>query len=207
MAFPVVVSTDLEGIGEKIQAKISFYHVGKFQPWEIWCPSSATLYGRKRRRRRWRKQDRDARYVLSSVKTLLQTISQTWATSFTVNLYCSSTWLQLEVQIFCAEALRSSCLTCFFFHSQLSLWPWYTLFATPPPPPLPIHKFCMSTVFTSVSLGMSVIPWTNWKQMLCIFRLGEEANEVYYGTKWRYQNSKCDLREIFFPFVRKASQI
>ena len=123
-----------EGIREKNQVKISFYHAGKLQLWEIWCPSSATLYGRKRRRRRWRKQVRDARYVLPSVKTLLQTIAQTWATSFTINLYFSSTWLQLEVQIFCAGALRSCCLT-FFFHSQLSFWPWYTLF--PPPSPHP----------------------------------------------------------------------
>lgn len=177
MAFPVVVSTDLEGIGEKIQAKISFYHAGKFQPWEIWCPSSATLYGRKRRRRRWRKQDRDARYVLSSVKTLLQTISQTWATSFTVNLYCSSTWLQLEVQIFCAEALRSSCLTCFFFIHNFRFDP-----DTPClPPPLPTHEFCISTVFTSVSLGMSVIPWRNWKQMLCIFWRGKRQTRCMMG--------------------------
>ena len=106
-----------EGIREKNQVKISFYHAGKLQLWEIWCPSSATLYGRKRRRRRWRKQDRDARYMLSSVKTLLQTISQTWATSFTINLYCSSTWLQLEVQIFIAEALHSSWLTFFFIRN------------------------------------------------------------------------------------------
>lgn len=188
MAFPVVVSTDLEGIGEKIQAKISFYHAGKFQLWEIWCPSSAALYGRKRRRRRRRKQVRDARYVLPSVKTLLQTIAQTWATSFTINLYFSSTWLQLEVQIFCAGALRSSCLT-FFFHSQLSLWPWYTLF----PPPLPTHKFCMSTVFTSVSLGMSVIPWRNWKQMLCIFWRGKRQTRCIMGLNdvIKIQNAIC----------------
>ena len=39
------------------------------------------------------------------------------------------------------------------------------------------------------------------------FVAGEKANEVYDGTKSCYQNLKCDLREIFFPFVRKASQI
>ena len=188
----------MEGIREKIQAKISFYHAGKFQLWDIWCPSSATLYGRKRRRWRWRKQVRDARYVLPSVKTLLQTIAQTWATSFTINLYFSSTWLQLEVQIFIAEALRS-CLIFFFSSATFALTLIHLVC-----PPLPTHKFCMSTVFTSVSLGMSVIPWRNWKQMLCIFWRGEEANEVYYWTKCEF---KCDLRKIFFPFVRKASQI
>lgn len=203
MAFPVVVSTDLEGIGEKIQAKISFYHAGKFQPWEIWCPSSATLYGRKRRRRRWRKQDRDARYVLSSVKTLLQTISQTWATSFTVNLYCSSTWLQLEVQIFCAEALRSSCLTCFFFIHNFRFDPDTPCLPPPPPHPWILHQHRLYLSFSWDECNTLEELETNVMHFLA----GEEANEVYDGTEWRYQNWKCDLRQIFFPFVRKASQI